>query len=170
MKKLILLYTCILILFSCNLFNKEKISTLPENWEMIDVFEDEIDEISSGGYYPLFRNEPKPKSDSIPPDEEINDRIVAIAVSDSLVLGKSTARIWVADSKQVLVLDKNETVDKKSYKRTYSNDDFTVDLDMKFNSRIDGLDEEDMIIYSGKMKVCQNGKSKCIEFKVKGGI
>lgn len=158
------------IIFGCNFFNKEKISTLPQNWEMIDVFEDEIDEISSGGYYALFRNEPKPKSDSIPPDEEINDRIVAIAVSDSLEIGESTARVWVADSKHVLVLDKNETVDKKSYKRTYSNNDFTVDLDMKFCERIDGMDEEDMLIYCGKMKICQNGTGKCLEFKVKGGI
>lgn len=164
----IVIFFCALL--SCDFFNKEKISTLSQDWEMIDVFEDEIDEISSGGYYPLFRNEPKPKSDSIPPDEEINDRIVAIAVSDSLEIGESTARIWVADSKQILILDKNETVAKKSYLRTYSNNDFTVDLDMKFCERIDGMDEADMMIYCGKMKVCQNGTGKCLEFKVKGGI
>lgn len=170
MKKLIIFSSIFICLLSCDFFKSEKVSKLSDNWEMIDMFEDQIDEINSGGYYALFRNEPRPKSDSIPPDEEINDNIVAIAIDNELKVGKSNAIIWIADSKQILTLDKDETVEKKSYKRSYSNDDFTVNLDMKFCNRIDGMDEEDMLIYCGKMNVCQNGNPKCLDLKVKGGI
>jgi len=158
-----------ILFFSCHFFEEKK-SDLPTNWEMIDMFEDEIDEINEGGYYALYRNEPRPKTDSVPSDEEINDNIVAMAVESKIQKGKSKAIIWVADSKQILTLDKDETIDKKSYKRTYSNEDFTVDLDMKFFEKIDGMDEEDMYIYRGVMKISQNGTDKSQELKVKGGI
>ena len=156
----------LILISSCN--NGEKVSKLPQDWEMIEMFTDEIEELNEGGYYGLYYNRDNPEKDSL--FEDSDDRIVAMAISDSLEIGSSTARIWVADSKQILTLVKNTTVYQKSYQRTYENDDFTVDLDMKFSERIDGMDEADMFIYSGKMKVSQNGTGKVQEFKVKGGI
>lgn len=156
----------LILISSCN--NGEKVSKLPQDWEMIEMFTDEIEELNEGGYYGLYYNRDNPEKDSL--FEDSDDRIVAMAISDSLEIGSSTARIWVADSKQILTLVKNKTVYQKSYQRTYENDDFTVDLDMKFSERIDGMDEADMFIYSGKMKVSQNGTNKVQEFKVKGGI
>ena len=152
-------------------FFKEKPSELPKDWEMIDMYEDQIDEINEGGYYALYYNEIRKNdpNDSIPPDEEINDNIVAIAIEDHYTKDKSRALIWAADSKQTLFLTKNEVVEKKSYHREYANEDFTVELDMKFSERIDGLDDLDMLIYKGKMKVRQNGTDVVKEFKVKGG-
>lgn len=161
-----LLGALLVLLWSCN--NGDKKSKLPQNWEMIEMFTDEIDELNEGGYYGLYYNRDNPEKDSL--FEDSDDRIVAMAVADSLEIGKSTARIWVADSKQTLLLTKNTTDFQKKYQRTYSNDDFTVDLDMKFCERIDGMDEADMIIYSGKMRISQNGTGKVKEFKVKGGI
>lgn len=158
----------LLFLISCDFFSSKKKTEIPANWEMIEVFTDEIEELNEGGYYGLYYDHDNPEKDSL--YEDSDDRIVAIAVSDSLEIGKSIAKIWVADSKQTLVLTSNETVDKKSYHRVYSNDDFSVDLNMKFWERIDGLDEEDMYIYRGKMKVTLNETGKSQEFKVKGGI
>ncbi len=166
MKNRWLLPVLVILVFSCN--RGEKISQLPQNWEMIEMFTDEIEELNEGGYYGLYYNRDNPSKDSL--FEDSDDRIVAIAVADSLEVGKSTARIWVADSKQILTLTKNSTEYQKKYKRTYSNDDFTVDLDMKFSERIDGMDEADMILFSGKMRVSQNGTGKVQEFRVKGGI
>lgn len=166
---LLLTYTAVAVLSSCSFFEEKK-STIPTNWEMIDIYEDQIDEINEGGYYPLYYNEIREKADSIPPDEEINDNVVAIAIEDNYNIGQSKALVWVADAKQTLLLESNEAVQNKSYHRIYANKDFTVDLNMKFSERIDGLDDMDMLIYKGKMTISQNGTNVSKEFKVKGGI
>jgi hypothetical protein len=41
---------------------------------------------------------------------------------------------------------------------------------MKFWERIDGMDEEDMYIFRGKMKVTSKEYKNSKEYKVKGGI
>jgi hypothetical protein len=158
----------LLVIGGCQFFKQDKVSKLPQNWEMIEMFTDEIAELNEGGYYGLYYNHDNPEKDSL--FEDSDDRIVAIVVADSLIVGQSTAKIWVADSKQILTLESNDAVFEKSYHRVYANQDFTVSLTMKFCERIDGVDEADMLIYCGKMLVTQNGTTKSQEFKVKGGI
>lgn len=155
-----------IFLFSCK--DKKSEVKIPADWQMIEMYGDEIEELNEGGYYGLFYDRDNPLKDSFLEDSD--DRIVAMVVSDSLVIGKSGAYIWAADSKQRLILTEDKTEKKTKYFRKYENEIFIVTLDMKFWERIDGLDEEDMYIYRGKMKITvkETGDSK--EYRVKGGI
>lgn len=167
MYRSILLIFALLFLHSCNTSNDNK-SSVPKDWEMIEVYGDEIDELNNGGYYGLFYDRDNPLKDSFLEDSD--DRIVAIAVSDSLVVNQSGAYIWAADAKHRLVLTEDKTEKKTKYYRKYANDIFTVTLDMKFWERIDGLDEADMYIYRGKMTITVNENGNSKEYRVKGGI
>lgn len=141
---------------------------IPKDWQMIEVYGDELDVLNEGGYYGLFYDRDNPLKDSFL--EESDDRIVAIAVSDDLKVGKSDAYVWVADSSFKLTLTEDNTQGKNKYVRKYEDDNFAVVLDMKFWERIDGMDEEDMYIYRGKMKITSKEYNNSKEYRVKGGI
>jgi hypothetical protein len=143
-------------------------SNIPKDWQMIEVYGDEVDVLNEGGYYGLFYDRDNPLKDSFL--EQSDDRIVALAVSDQVVVGKSDAYIWVADSNFKLKLTEDKTEKKNKYFRKYEDDNFEVTLDMKFWERIDGMDEEDMYIFRGKMKVTSKEYKNSKEYKVKGGI
>lgn len=143
-------------------------SNIPKEWQMIEVYGDEVDVLNEGGYYGLFYDRDNPLKDSFL--EQSDDRIVALAVSDQVVVGKSDAYIWVADSNFKLKLTEDKTEKMNKYFRKYEDDNFEVTLDMKFWERIDGMDEEDMYIFRGKMKVTSKEYKNSKEYKVKGGI
>jgi len=141
---------------------------VPKDWEMIEMYGDEIDELNNGGYYGLYYDRDNPLKDSFLEDSD--DRIVAIALSDSLEIEKSGAYLWAGDAKHRLLLIENQTEKKNKYFRTYENDEFSVTLEMKFWERIDGLEDEDMYIFRGKMKITSKENNNSKEYKVKGGI
>lgn len=161
-----LLFLLVLLIMGCGGGDSEP--TIPKDWQMIEVYGDEVDVLNEGGYYGLFYDRDNPLKDSFL--EESDDRIVALAVSDQVVVGKSEAFIWVADSNFKLKLTEDKTEKKNKYFRKYEDDNFEVTLDMKFWERIDGMDEEDMYIYRGKMKVTSKEYKNSKEYKVKGGI
>jgi hypothetical protein len=76
----------------------------------------------------------------------------------------------VADSSFKLTLTEDKTEKKNNYFRKYEDENFEVTLNMKFWERIDGMDEEDMYIFRGKMKVTSKEYKNSKEYKVKGGI
>lgn len=166
MKKYILL-SALFLGFSCNLFDKKEETKIPDDWEMIEMFGDEIEVLNEGGYCPFFYNRDNPEKDSL--FEDSDNRIVAIIVNNFNETGKSKAKIWVADSEQDLILKSDESKDKNSYIRVYENELFTATMTMKIFERIDGLDDEDMLVYSGKMKIERNGTNQSKEYKIKGG-
>lgn len=166
MKKSII-FAILLLTISCNFFKSKEETKIPDDWEMIEMFGDEITELNEGGYCPFFYNRDNPEKDSL--FEDSDNRIVAIIVNSTNETGTSKAKIWVADSEQDLILKTNDAKDKNGYTRVYENDLFTVTMTMKIFERIDGLDDEDMIVYSGKMKVQRNGTDQFKEYKVKGG-
>ncbi|MBL7789307.1 MAG: hypothetical protein JNL75_05680 [Chitinophagales bacterium] len=141
---------------------------IPKDWEMIEVYSDEVDVLNEGGYYGLFYDRDNPLKDSFL--EESDDRIVALAVAEKPVVGKSDAYIWVADSNFKLTLTEDKTDKRDKYFRKYEDENFEVTLDMKFWERIDGMDEEDMYIYRGKMKITSKEHKNSKEYRVKGGI
>jgi hypothetical protein len=159
---------CLLLSFFISCGGDKSGSSIPKDWEMIEVYGDEIDILNEGGYYGLFYDRDNPLKDSFL--EESDDRIVALAVSDQVAVGKSDAFIWVADSNFKLTLTEDKTEKKDKYFRKYEDDNFEVTLDMKFWERIDGMDEEDMYIYRGKMKVTSKNHKNSKEYRVKGGI
>jgi hypothetical protein len=69
-----------------------------------------------------------------------------------------------------LTLTEDKTEKKNNYFRKYEDENFEVTLNMKFWERIDGMDEEDMYIFRGKMKVTSKEYKNSKEYKVKGGI
>ena len=159
---------CILasLVLSCGESNST--ATIPKDWEMIEVYGDELAVLNEGGYYGLFYDRDNPLKDSFL--EESDDRIVALAVSDQIAVGKSDAYIWVADSSFKLTLTEDKTEKKNKYFRKYEDENFEVTLNMKFWERIDGMDEEDMYIFRGKMKVTSKKYMNSKEYRVKGGI
>lgn len=160
------LFLLVLLMVGCGSGNSGPI--IPKDWQMIEVYGDEVAVLNEGGYYGLFYDRDNPMKDSFLEDSD--DRIVALAVSDQAVIGKSDAYIWVADSSFKLTLTEDKTEKKNKYYRKYEDDNFEVTLDMKFWERIDGMDEEDMYIYRGKMKVTSKEYKNSKEYKVKGGI
>jgi hypothetical protein len=152
----------------CGCGDGESKSTIPKDWEMIEMYGDEVDVLNEGGYYGLFYDRDNPLKDSFL--EASDDRIVAIAVSDKPEVGKSDAYVWLADSNFRLILTEDKSDKKNKYFRKYEDENFEVTLDMKFWERIDGMDEEDMYIYRGKMKITSKEYKNSKEYKVKGGI
>ena len=86
-----------------------------------------------------------------------------------MVIGKTKAKIWVEDNKEELVLSKDESKGTQKYSREFKNDNFTVSITMRIVEVIDGMDEEDMLVYSGEMTVKRNGTNQEKKFKIKGG-
>jgi len=160
------LFLFVLLTMGCG--GNDSKPTIPQDWQMIEVYGDEVDVLNEGGYYGLFYDRDNPLKDSFL--EQSDDRIVALAVSDQVVVGKSDAYIWVADSSFKLTLTEDNTEKRNKYFRKFEDDNFEVTLDMKFWERIDGMDEEDMYIYRGKMKVTSKEYKNSKEYKVKGGI
>lgn len=154
------------LVLACN--SKTTEFSVPKDWEMIEVYGDELDILNEGGYYGLFYDRDNPLKDSFL--EESDDRIVAMAVSDKVKVDSSDAYVWLADTNFRLILTEDKTDKKQKYFRKYENEHFIVTLNMKFWERIDGMDEEDMIIYRGKMKIESKLHKNTKEYKVKGGI
>ena len=166
MLKNIIYFVSFIFFMSCGGDQSE--TKIPKDWQMREVYGDAVDVLNEGGYYGLFYDRDNPLKDSFL--EQSDDRIVALAVSDQVIVGKSDAYIWVADSNFKLILTDDKTEKKNKYFRKYEDDNFEVTLDMKFWERIDGMDEEDMYIFRGKMKVTSKEYKNSKEYKVKGGI
>lgn len=162
----ILILAIIVLIIGCK--DNDLAPAISKDWEMIEVYGDELAVLNEGGYYGLFYDRDNPLKDSFL--EESDDRIVAIAVSDQLKIGNSDAYVWVADSSFRLILTEDRTHKRNKYFRKYEDDNFEVTLDMKFWERIDGMEEEDMYIFRGKMKITSKKYNNSKEYKVKGGI
>lgn len=161
-------FYCLFIVLFVSCGDSKSGPAIAKDWEMIEVYGDEVDVLNEGGYYGLFYDRDNPLKDSFL--EQSDDRIVALAVSENVSVGKSDAYIWVADSNFMLKLTEDKTEKKSKYFRKYEDDNFEVTLDMKFWERIDGMDEEDMYIFRGKMKVTSKEHKNSKEYRVKGGI
>lgn len=156
----------IVLNFGCK-SNEKKQNELPNDWDMTEVFYDQTAELLEGGYCAYFFRSNNVIADSL--EVENDNSIVAIVIEPKMVVGKTKAKIWVEDTKEDLVLTKDETKGTQRYTRTFANERFTVQISMKIVEVIDGMDEEDMLVYSGEMIVKRNGTSQEKKFKIKGG-
>jgi hypothetical protein len=86
-----------------------------------------------------------------------------------MVIGKTKAKIWVEDNKEELLLSKDETKGTQKYTRIFENERFIVTMIMRIVEVIDGMEEEDMLVYSGEMIVKLKATNQEKKFKIKGG-
>ncbi len=156
----------LLILFGCN-SNEDKQNEIPKDWDMTEVFYDQTPELLEGGYCAYFFRSNNVIADSL--EVENDNSIVAMVIEPKMVIGKTKAKIWVEDNKEELLLSKDETKGTQKYTREFKNDNFTVSMTMRIVEVIDGMEEEDMFVYSGEMIVKQNGTNQEKKFKIKGG-
>jgi hypothetical protein len=156
----------LLILFGCN-SNEDKHYEIPKDWDMTEVFYDQTSELLEGGYCAYFFRSNNVIADSL--EVENDNSIVAMVIEPKMVIGKTKAKIWVEDNKEELVLSKDETKGTQKYTREFKNDNFTVSITMRIVEVIDGMEEEDMLVYSGEMTVKRNGTNQEKKFKIKGG-
>ncbi len=153
-------------LFGCK-SNEEKEREIPKDWDMTEVFYDQTPELLEGGYCAYFFRSNNVIADSL--EVENDNSIVAIVIEPKMIVGKTKAKIWVEDNKEELVLSKDESKGTQKYTREFKNDNFTVSITMRIVEVIDGMDEEDMLVYSGEMTVKRNGTDQEKKFKIKGG-
>jgi hypothetical protein len=100
---------------------------------------------------------------------ENDNSIVAMVIEPKMVIGKTKAKIWVEDNKEELVLSKDETKGTQKYIRIFENERFIVTMTMRIVEVIDGMEEEDMLVYSGEMIVKLKATNQEKKFKIKGG-
>jgi hypothetical protein len=156
----------LLILFGCN-SNEDKQNEIPKDWDMTEVFYDQTPELLEGGYCAYFFKSNNVIADSL--EVENDNSIVAMVIEPKMVIGKTKAKIWVEDNKEELVLSKDETKGTQKYTRIFENERFIVTMTMRIVEVIDGMEEEDMLVYSGEMIVKLKATNQEKKFKIKGG-
>jgi hypothetical protein len=165
MLKIFVLFLLI-IAVGCN-SDEKKQNELPKNWDMTEVFYDQTPELLEGGYCAYFFRSNNVIADSL--EVENDNSIVAMVIEPKMVIGKTKAKIWVEDNKEELVLSKDETKGTQKYTRIFENERFIVTMTMRIVEVIDGMEEEDMLVYSGEMIVKLKATNQEKKFKIKGG-
>ncbi len=147
--------------------NEDVQKEIPQDWDMTEVFYDQTPELLEGGYCAYFFRSNNIIADSL--EVENDNSIVAIVIEPKMVIGKTKAKIWIEDTKQDLLLSNDETKGTQKYTREFKNENFTVSITMRIVEVIDGMEEEDMLVYSGEMTVKRNSTNQEKKFKIKGG-
>lgn len=147
--------------------NEDVQKEIPQDWDMTEVFYDQTPELLEGGYCAYFFRSNNIIADSL--EVENDNSIVAIVIEPKIIIGKTKAKIWIEDTKQDLLLSNDETKGTQKYTREFKNENFTVSMSMRIVEVIDGMEEEDMLVYSGEMTVKRNGTNQEKKFKIKGG-
>jgi hypothetical protein len=163
----VILISLSVFFFSCHNNTEKDQKEVLKKWEMAEVFDDEAVEWLEGGYCVYHFHENQKINDSS--SNENSGEMVAILIQPEIKLNATKAVIYVNDSKYVLKLIKDDTKKGVRWNRIFSNDQFEVQLQMKIIEVIDGMDEEDMEIYSGKITIKNLETNETKTYNIKGG-